>query len=164
MFDRVLNTALIELAKNPWNPKNDQKAEIWSRCPPPWGGKKKNREKRKIEKRKTRSTTAGDPRHLKVKKQHISLTKNYCITISIKIISSIHIFIFKIQVLGSHELKSHCHFWQGLPKNDWINFQSSCICTSMQKIRLFHQLSFETVNFRVPWPDWPHPFLTMTIQ
>ena len=127
------------------------------------GGERKT-EKRKIEKRKTRSTTAGDPRHLKVKKQHISLTKNYCITISIKIISSIHIFIFKIQVLGSHELKSHCHFWQGLPKNDWINFQSSCICTSMQKIRLFHQFSFETVNFRVPWPDWPHPFLTMTIQ
>ena len=36
------------------------------------------------------------------------LTKNYCITSNIKIIRSIHIFILKI--LGSHELKPHCHF------------------------------------------------------
>ena len=84
-----------------------------------------------------------DPQHLKDKEQDISITKNYCITINIKIISSIHIFILKIQVLGSHELKSHCHFWQGTLKNDWINFQPSCICTSMQKIRLFHLFSFE---------------------
>ena len=56
---------------------------------------------------KTRSTTAVDPWHLKVKEQDISLTKNY--TINIKRISSIHIFIFKIQVSGSHELKSDCH-------------------------------------------------------
>ena len=56
--------------------------------------------------------------HLKVKEQDISLIKNYCITINIKIISSIHIFIFKIQVLGSHELKSHCHLCQGTLKND----------------------------------------------
>ena len=27
--------------------------------------------------------------------------------------------------------------------NDWISFQPSCICTSMQKIRLFHLFSFE---------------------
>ena len=33
-----------------------------------------------------------------------------CITINIKIISSIHIFIFKRQVLGSHELKSAAIF------------------------------------------------------
>ena len=55
--------------------------------------------------------SAPPPRpHLKVKEQEISLTKGYDITINIKIISSIHIFIFKMQVLGSHELKSHCHF------------------------------------------------------
>ena len=59
----------------------------------------------------TRSTTAVDSQHLKVKEYDISLTKIYHITISIKISSSIHIFIHKIrQVLGSHELKSHCHF------------------------------------------------------
>ena len=53
----------------------------------------------------TRSTTAVDPQHLKVKEQDTSLTKNYGITINIKIISSIQIFIFKIQVFGSRKLK-----------------------------------------------------------
>ena len=51
---------------------------------------------------KTRSTAAVDPQHLKAKEQDISLTKNCYISINIKIISSIHIFNFKIQVLGSH--------------------------------------------------------------
>ena len=37
----------------------------------------------------TRSTTAVDPQHLKVK-EDISLAKDYCITISIQKISSIH--------------------------------------------------------------------------
>ena len=37
-------------------------------------------------------------------------------------------------------LKSHWHFWQGPPKNDWINFW--WICTWMQKISLFHLLSY----------------------
>ena len=37
-------------------------------------------------------TTAVDPRHLKVK-EDISLTKNYCITISIQKITFIHKFI-----------------------------------------------------------------------
>ena len=46
-------------------------------------------------KKKTRSTTAMDPRHLKVKEKDISLTKKYCITISILKVSSIHKFIFK---------------------------------------------------------------------
>ena len=65
----------------------------------------------KLKTTERRSTTAVYPRHLKVKEQDISLTKNYCITISIKIISSIHIFILRIQqVLGSDELKSQCRF------------------------------------------------------
>ena len=29
----------------------------------------------------------------------------------------------------------------------------------MQKTRML-----ETANFRVPWPDWPHPFFTMSSQ
>ena len=58
---------------------------------------------------KTRSTTAVDPRHLKVKEYDINLTENYYITIRIQIISSIYKFILKIkQILGSHELKDHC--------------------------------------------------------
>ena len=32
----------------------------------------------------------------------------------------------------------------------------------LEEITLFHL--FTTVNFRVPWPDWPHPFLTNAHQ
>ena len=47
-----------------------------------------------------------NPQHLKVKEKNISLTKKYCITISIQKVSSIHKFIHKIkQILGSHELE-----------------------------------------------------------
>ena len=59
----------------------------------------------------TWSITAVDPRHLKDKEYYISLTKNYCVTISIKIISSIHIFILKKQQISeSHELKKPLPF------------------------------------------------------
>ena len=58
------------------------------------------------------STTAVDW-HLKVKNMEydVGQTKNYCITISMQKISSIHKLILKIQqILGSHQLKSHAHF------------------------------------------------------
>ena len=59
---------------------------------------------------KTRSTTAVDPQHLKVKQQGISLPRNYSIIVSIQIITSIHTFILKIQqILESHELKDKYH-------------------------------------------------------
>ena len=71
----------------------------------------------------TRSTSEVDSRHWKVKEQDNSLTKNYCITISNKKISSIHKFILKTkQVLGCHEPKGHSYFWSLPPKNHWINF------------------------------------------
>ena len=66
---------------------------------------------------KTRSTTAVDPRHLKVA-EDISLPKNCCIAISIQKASLIDKFILKmLQILGSHELTSHGHFSQRPPKN-----------------------------------------------
>ena len=37
------------------------------------------------------------------------------------------------QILDSHELNSHAHFWPCPPKNHWNNFELSWICTSMQK-------------------------------
>ena len=43
----------------------------------------------------TRITTTVEPWHLKANGEDISLTQNYCITISIQIINSIHKFIFK---------------------------------------------------------------------
>ena len=55
------------------------------------------------------STTAVDW-HLKVKdkKCDVGLTKNYCITVSLQKITSIHKHIR--QILGSHELNGHAHF------------------------------------------------------
>ena len=47
-----------------------------------------------------KSTFAVGPQHLKVKEQDTSLTKNYCITINIKTISSIHILMLRYRLLG----------------------------------------------------------------
>ena len=48
--------------------------------------------------------------HLKVKdiEYNVGLTKNYCITVSVQKISSIHKLI--LQILGSHKLNDHTHF------------------------------------------------------
>ena len=48
--------------------------------------------------------------HLKVKdiEYNVGLTKNYCITVSMRKISSIHKLIQ--QILGSHELNGHAQF------------------------------------------------------
>ena len=88
------------------------------------------------------STTAVDW-HLKAKnkKCNVGLIKNYCITVSMQKISSIHKLIQ--QILGSHELNDHAHFWPGPPKNHWNNFLLSWICTTMQKISSFHQFILE---------------------
>ena len=63
-------------------------------------------------------------------------------------ISSIHKFILILQISGFCELKGHAHFWPQPPKNHWSNFYISWICTSMQKINLFHLFILETVNFK----------------
>ena len=58
------------------------------------------------------STTAVDW-HLKVKdiEYDVSLTKHYCLTVSMQKISSVHKLIFKIQqILGPNELNSHAQF------------------------------------------------------
>ena len=48
--------------------------------------------------------------HLKVKyrEYNVGLTQNFCITVSMQKISSIHKLIQ--QILGSHELNDHSHF------------------------------------------------------
>ena len=60
--------------------------------------------------------TAAVDWHLKVKnkKCDVGLIKNYCITVSMQKISSIHKLIQ--QILGSHELNDPTHFWPGPPK------------------------------------------------
>ena len=84
------------------------------------------------------ASTTGVDWHLRVKnkKFDVGLTKNYCITVSMQKISSIHKLIQEI--FGSHELKEHTHFRRGQPKNHWNNFLLSWICTTMQKISSFH--------------------------
>ena len=92
--------------------------------------------------RRLTSTTAVDWRlKAKNKKCNVGLTKNYCITVSMQKISSIHKLIQPI--LGFHELNDHAHFWPGPPKNHWNNFLLSWICTTMQKISSFHQFILE---------------------
>ena len=73
--------------------------------------------------KETISTTAVDSQPLKVKGYDISVTKNYCITISIQIISSIHKIILKIQqILGSPELKYHYHFCIGKKSVQFLRY------------------------------------------
>ena len=81
--------------------------------------------------------------HLKFKdtEYNVRLTKNYCIKVSMQNISSIHKLI--PQILGSHKLNDHAHFWPGPPKNHWNNFLLSWICTTMQKISSFHNFILE---------------------
>ena len=118
----------------------------------------------------TRSTTAVDPQHLKFKEWDISLTKNYWIIIKTKTITSIHIFIFKTQVLGSHELKSHCHFSLNQlsvkiqSKMTESTFSLPAFVVTRKKSAISSVQFWDKVNFRVPWPDRPHLFLTMPTQ
>ena len=61
--------------------------------------------------------------------------------------------------MGPQELKRHCYLWQGTLKNDWINFQPSCICTSMQKIRSYISESLDQTGRTHFWPCPPNKFL-----
>ena len=67
-------------------------------------------------------------------------------------------------ILESHDQTIHTHFWPCPPNKFLISFWFLWICIKMQKIGLFNQFivhSSDTVNFKVPSNDWPHPFLTM---
>ena len=88
------------------------------------------------------STTAVDwLLKVKNKKCDVGLIKNYCITVSMQKISSIHKCIQ--QILGTHKLNDHVHFWPIPPKNHWNKFLLSWICTTMQKISSFHPFILE---------------------
>ena len=93
------------------------------------------------------STTSVDW-HLKVKNKtcNVGLTKNYCIKVSMQKISSINKLIQ--QILGSHELHDHAHFWPGPPKSHWNNFLFSWICTTMQKIIFWPTFMWICINMQ----------------
>ena len=89
------------------------------------------------------STTTVDS-HLKIKKKeyNVGLTKNYCITVSVQKICTIHKLTLNIQqVLGYYELNDHTHFWSQPSKNHWNNFFFELGPSSIH--------SWGTVNFRV---------------
>ena len=103
----------------------------------------------------------GPPAFKSEKKRYQS--KNYCITINIKTVNSQYIFIRKTQVLGFHELKTPLPFLTR-PIQNWLNqLQPSCICTSVQKIQLFHLFSFEIQSILESHDQtghnhfWPYP-------
>ena len=110
----------------------------------------------------TRSTTAVDPQHLKVKQKYISLTKNYFITISIQKISSIHKFILKRQqILGYHELKDHGLFMTTptqKPLNQFLAFLNLYQHTKNQFIQSVHFLDgqFQSPMTRLATPIFDH--------
>ena len=95
--------------------------------------------------------------HLKVKdtEYNVGLTKNYCITVSMEKSSSIHKLIW--QVLGSHELNGNAQTQKSLKL--LLAFLNLHQHAKNQFIPSTH--SWDTVNFRVLWPGWPHPSLTM---
>ena len=99
------------------------------------------------------STTAVDW-HLKFKdiRYNVSLTKNYCIIVSMQKISSILKLIFKIQqISGSSEVSGNAHFSPDLPKIIDITF--------LNVQQYAKKLVCSIYSF---WrPDWPHPFLIM---
>ena len=102
--------------------------------------------------------------HLKIKdiEYNVGLTKCYCITVSMQKISSIHKLIQ--QILGSHELNDHTHFWPGPPKNHLNNFLLLNVHHHAKNHFISSIHSWDTVNFRVLQPDWPHTFLATPIQ
>ena len=51
------------------------------------------------------------------------------------------------QILESHEIKDHGHFWQSLPKHYWSNHWLSWVYISMQKSSSFHQFILEISPF-----------------
>ena len=69
-----------------------------------------------------------------------------------------HLFIFE-----SCDQTGPSHFWPCPPKKSLISFLFLWSCLTMQKLSLYIPSvhSSDTVNFRVPSPDWSHPFLTM---
>ena len=113
--------------------------------------------------RKTRSTTAVENQHLKIKEWDISLTKIITSLLAFRKISSIHKIILKMQqILGSQELK---RLWPFLTMSTQKSLNQPFAFLNLYQhgknmfIPSVHFL--DTVNLRAPSPDWPHSFFTM---
>ena len=72
---------------------------------------------------------------------------------------------FITSFLGSQELKGHGHFWLHPPPKSLNQLLALLNLYQDEKNQFIPFVHFwGTVNFRFPWPDWPHPFLTMPTQ
>ena len=87
---------------------------------------------------------------------------SHCITVSKQKISSIHKLIHHI--LGSHELNDLTHLWPDPPKDHWNNLAFLNLHQDAKNQFIPSIQAWNTACFRVPWPDWSHPFLTKPIQ
>ena len=77
-------------------------------------------------------------------------------------ISPIHWFILEMQILESQDLKDHAHFLSPPSKNYQLNFWLSWIFFQYIKHQFNPLIPFwDTANFSIIRPEWPHPFLTM---
>ena len=61
----------------------------------------------------------------------------------------------------AHDQTCHTHFWLCPPKTFWSAFNFCESVSTYKKSVIPSVHSSDTVSFRVPSPDWPHPFLTM---
>ena len=111
------------------------------------------------------STTAVDW-HLKLKdiEYEVGLTKNYCITVSMQKISSVHTIILKIQqILGSHGLnKWPCPFLT-TPVQKSVKYLLAFLnlCQHAKNLFIPSIHSWEAVKFRVLWPDWQNTHILL---
>ena len=74
-------------------------------------------------------------------------------------------FNLKIQqILGSHELKCHCHFCHAHPKIFESTFSFPKFVSACKKSVYSICWVLRYSQFRVQWPDWQQPFFTMLTQ
>ena len=72
------------------------------------------------------------------------------------------LFILQIQsILESHHQTGHTNFWHVHPRNFKLCFNLCDIVPHAKNQLIPSILSWNTVNFRVQRPDWPHSFLKM---
>ena len=93
-----------------------------------------------------------------------SLTKNNCITSSMKQWSWFRQCILEIQQFWeSHYLKANTYFWQWPLKNYWSNFIAFLNLYQHAKNQFIPPIhSWDTSNFTVSGPACPCPLMTIT--
>ena len=101
------------------------------------------------------STSVVDPRHLKATEYDISLTKKILQLSAFKKQAHSHIHSWYTADFRSHELKNHGYFDHAHSETIHSTFSSPEFAPPVKRfIPSVH--SWDRINFRVSWPDWPH--------